>query len=176
MLDEKILENAIKGDKKAFKYIYEKLFDSLWYFIYSRIKDKEVANDIISDSFVSLFENIKSVKYPKAVKNYLYKIAINKLNSHYKKPKDVPFDEAYIQIEVKTKSSSNSKQFNLEEILRKLPEKYQNVLRLRFLSNLSIKEVSEITGSSIDNVKVMQFRAIKQAKSIAKQIYNINIL
>lgn len=173
MLSEKTLKKAISGNKKAFRKIYDELFEGVWAYVQSRIQNREVTNDIVSDSFLSLYENIENIKYPKAVKNYLYKIARSKLTSYYSKEKPLSYnDEIKVNI-LNTENKKEKKKIHVEKILSKLPENYREVLRLRFLSNLKIKEVAEIMDKTENNIKVMQHRAIKKANKLVKKDYNL---
>jgi len=168
----KTLKKAIKGDKKAFEKIYNEYFDLLWRYIFSRVREREVASDIVSDSFIVLYENIKNIKHPKALKSYLFKIAKNKLIKYYKREKTIPLSEFTLD-RLKIRKNKKNKNDNhlsikLEKVLGKLPDHYAEVLRLRFLSGLKIKEVAEIMGKTPGNIKVLQHRAIKKSKNILK--------
>jgi RNA polymerase sigma-70 factor (ECF subfamily) len=179
MISEDILKKAISGDKKSFETIYNEYFNLIWLYIFSRIKDREQASDIVSDSFISLYENIKFIKFPKAVKSYLFKIVKNKLIKYYSREKTVSltdFDLDRLNINNITNSISkdSSKSFlKIEAILAKLPKVYEEVLRLRFLSGLKIKEAAEVLNKSENNIKVIQNRAIKKARCIVFILYKI---
>lgn len=175
-MKEDILKKLIKGDRAAFAKFYNEHFDALWRYTYSRIKCKETSSDIISDSFISLYENIKNIKHHKAIKSYLYRIVRNKMIKYYKRQKTVTLDESKLdRIELSDKSDesiSDGKRrkklsIQLEKILTRLPKNYEEVLRLRFLADLKIKEVAKILDKSENNVKVIQNRAIKKAKEYA---------
>jgi len=179
MISEDILKKAILGDNKSFEIIYNEYFKLIWLYVLSRIKDREQASDIVSDSFISLYENIKFVKYPKAVKSYLFRIVKNKLIKYYSREKTIPlsdFDLDRINLGNTSRKSSNKSNkliLKMENILRRLPKIYEEVLRLRFLSGLKIKEAAEILNKSENNIKVIQNRAIKKAKVIVYKLYKI---
>jgi RNA polymerase sigma-70 factor (ECF subfamily) len=176
-MNEKILKKALTGDKKAFGQLYNEYFDPLWRYVYSRIKNKEITSDIVSESFIALYENIKSIKYSKATKSYLYKIAKNKLIKFYSEEKTIllsEFSEDRIEIKKNTKRKISEKLIiKLEEILKKIPGNYEEVLRLRFLAGLKIREVAEILNKSEGNIKVLQNRAIKKAQALVNNNYKL---
>ena len=176
-MDEKLLKKVISGDKKAFSMLYQILFDALWAYVYSRIKNKDITSDIVSDSFISFYENAKNIKYTRAVKSYLYRIAKNKMIKYYKREKTLllsEFDLDRVIVEDRSEKKPPAKLIlRLEKVLSKLPANYEDVLRLRFLSELKIKEVAELLGKSENNVKVTQNRAIKKAKKLVFNLYNI---
>lgn len=189
-MDEKTLAKALSGDKKAFSLVYQHYFDDLWRWVYSRIKNKDITSDIISDSFIALYENITNIKHPKALKSYLYKITKNKMIAFYRSEKPInlsAFDLDRLQVsgnQVAGNSDNNnskvvleetSKNFEvkLEDILKKLPEAYEEVLRMRFIAGMKIREVAEILGKNEGNIKVIQNRAIKKSKELVFKLYNI---
>jgi len=179
MISEDILKKAISGDKKSFETIYNEYLNLLWLYVFSRIKDREQSSDIVSDSFISLYENIKFIKYPKAVKSYLFKITKNKLIKYYSRTKTVPLTDFLldrIAVEDSTddnKGKTNKFEIKLEEVLKNLPEIYEEVLRLRFIAGLKIKEVAKILNKSENNIKVIQNRAIKKSRDLVYKLYKI---
>jgi RNA polymerase sigma-70 factor, ECF subfamily len=60
----------------------------------------------------------------------------------------------------------------VDKLLEALPERYQEVLRCRFLFNLSIRETAATMGVSEANAKILQFRAIKYASNLANSVSN----
>lgn len=182
-MDEKTLKKALKGDRNGFEQVYREYFDGLWRYVFSRIRNREIASDIVSDSFIALFENIKNIKYPKALKSYLYKIAKNRMIKFYseEKPRSITdfeldrltFDKSEVEKESNHEHQNTGSKIKLEEVLKNLPENYSEVLRLRFLSGLKVKEVAEILEESEGNVKVLQNRAIKRSKEIIFSLYNL---
>ncbi|MDD3647274.1 MAG: RNA polymerase sigma factor [Candidatus Dojkabacteria bacterium] len=206
-MNEEVLKKALSGDKKAFSQVYSCYFDDLWRWVYSRIKNKDITSDIISDSFIALYENIRNIRHPKALKSYLYKITKNRMIKFYAEEKPVSlsvFDLDRLEVSDSEIVEQNSnevegqisreadKQRNreldnqvnndeyegtnfvrLEEVLKSLPEIYEEVLRLRFIAGMKIKEVAEILGKTENNVKVIQNRAIRKSKQLVFKLYNI---
>ena len=167
-MDKKTLESAMAGDKKAFSKVYKEYFDGLWRYIYSRTKNKEVASDIVSESFIALYENIKNIRYARAIKSYLYRIAKNKMTKFFFEERSLSLSEFDLdRVEIKDREYTKRAEglvVRLEEVLSRLPKRYEDVLRLRFLAGLKIREVAEVLGVSEGNVKVLQNRAIKKAQ------------
>jgi RNA polymerase sigma-70 factor (ECF subfamily) len=169
--------------EKSLRDIYTLHFKSLWAFVYSRLRQKEVAEDIVADSFVALSVNFENIKDKNAIKSYLFRICINKMNQHYAREKTVNVSPAYLDHVAGVNSHRQSEDRKpqeerdnfdrelqslktVESILDQLPEKYEKVLRLRFLSGLKLKEVAEILDITVNNVKVIQHRALKKAKEL----------
>lgn len=175
-MNVKVLKNVLKGDKDAFAKLYDEFFTPLWRYVYARTSSRSVTSDIVSDSFTSLYENRKSIKYAKAVKNYLYKIARNKIFQYYKREKTIQLSEFETDRLEKPERSKkeNSKEVlkNVEKVLKNLPENYSEVLRLRFISGLKIREVAELLDKTESNIKVIQHRAVKKAQKLFSDEFN----
>ena len=181
-MNEGTLKKALTGDKKAFSQVYNQYFDSIWAYVYSRLRDKDVTSDILSESFIALYENVKNIKHHKAIKSYLYRIVKNKMIVYYKRERTVSLDEFNldrIEFNSQAEDSKSEKQkknklyIQLEKILLKLPKNYEEVLRLRFLAGLKIREVAEILNKTENNIKVMQNRAIKKAQEYVEIDLNL---
>ncbi|MBU0975381.1 MAG: RNA polymerase sigma factor [Patescibacteria group bacterium] len=174
-MNEAVLKKALSGDKKAFSQVYSYYFDDLWRWVYSRIKNKDITSDIISDSFIALYENIRNIKHPKALKSYLYKITKNRMIKFYAEEKPVnlsALDLDRIQIgnqlannqEIEDEKTDDNRRLEvkLEEVLSKLPKMYEEVLRLRFIAGMKIREVAEVLDKTEGNVsklfKIERFR------------------
>lgn len=165
---------AKNGDKQAIEGLYTMHFDWLYRFIRAKVDSNEAAEDICADAFVQAFENIAKFRAESTFKTWLYSIARNELKSWYKSRSR----KAPLEFEVKAKEDEYD-EVKMEEneklvgvILDELKDNYREVLELRFISNLTIKETAETLGITENNVKVIQNRAIKQAQ---KKVEALNL-
>jgi len=113
------------------------------------------------------FKNMHQFEGRSSFTTWVYAIARNVLMDFLRdKYKMIFSNEELTDGEVKTESSSiqERKQRKVENLLAQLPDKYSQVLRLRFLQNLSITETAQVLGISENNVKVCQLRALQKAK------------
>ena len=168
------LQAAIAGDKQSFWKLYEVWFDEVWAYVYSRLGDREEAKDLVSEAFITLYKHITNISHPKAVKSYLFRIVKSDMSKRFAKKEPIAYSEEWIDVAVveeePSESNNNTKKINVEKMLKELPDSYQEVLRLRFLSGLKIREVAEVMGKTEQNVKVLQHRAIKKAREITKGV------
>jgi RNA polymerase sigma-70 factor (ECF subfamily) len=168
-------ENKLKEMKntaKEYKKIYLKNFEGLWRYVLSRVRNKEVAEDIVSESFIALFDNLKNIVHKEAIRAYLYRIAQNKIVDSYRNKKEISMNSDYFDNisemkNEKSKTNIGSLEAKTERVLCALPQSYQEVLRLRYLSGLKLSEVATLLNKSLGNIKVIQNRALKKAKQIA---------
>lgn len=168
------MEPVRKVDKKALEKLYSENFSKLYIYVRHKVDTDERAEDICSESFVKAFEKIDSFKGKSSFKTWLYTISRNLIFDWYRvKGKETSLDEERLgfnprEEKIFKKSNKAGKLVNM--ILSNLKENYQEVLELRFLTSLSIKETAKVMGVTVNNVKVLQNRALKKAQKIALNI------
>jgi len=159
-----------------FSEFYQKYFDKVFNYIYKRILDYEKSLDIIQESFLKLFlsfEKIKS-KDEKVLKVYIYKVSASCITDYKRKLKIKP--EANIEnIEFENGYEENFESFEKVKlaisILEKLPGKYSEVLRLKFVEELENDEIAEILKVKESSVRSLIKRGIEKARSILSISY-----
>ena len=154
--------------------IYRIYFDDLYRFLLYLCKNKEVAQDICSESFIRAMKNIENIEDDK-VKSYLFQIGKNTYYNYYKKNKRIlltdsieDFDLALESFEkdlVKKESLSR-----LEIAINKLDTPYKDVVKLR-LNDLSFKEIGEIYKKDQNWSSVVFYRAKEKLKNLMED-YN----
>lgn len=180
-VEEKLLLYKVKkNDKQAFIKAYDLYIDQLYRFVYFKIGSREEAEDLCSAVFLKTWNYIlsNSLKDEKTLKALLYKIARNLIIDHYRKNKardNVSLDgdsgiefadekqDAVRDLELKTDL------LVLETKLPELKDEYREAIILRFVNELSIKEISEILGKPKGNVRVLIFRAVAALRELLSQ-------
>ncbi|MCB0749058.1 MAG: RNA polymerase sigma factor [Ignavibacteriae bacterium] len=164
-MDEKdLIKKAKNGDSYALEQLYEVNFNSLYRFIRFKVNTNEDAEDICSESFIRAFSNIKKFREKSSFKTYVYTIAKNLIIDYYKETnKTLPLNDDVVSDDNNLgKSKSVTKE--IKEIFSKLDKKESEILELRYLTNLSVKETAIVLNLSESNVKVIAHRAIEKAK------------
>lgn len=142
--------------------------DDLYRFVYSKTYNKHLTEDVVSDTFYTLLDVIDSYDESKSkVRTFLFGIALNKLRQKWssKKYRHVPIDEDILEhtpsISKKRDSSLVKKVYGA---LNALPEKYRQVITLRFTMYKSIKDTAKELGTTVTNVTTIQNRALKKLR------------
>lgn len=136
--------------KAEFANIYEEFFPGLYRYIFHRVNDSVVAEDLISQVFLKALKNLKKYDETKGkISTWLYTITSNTLIDHYRK------DELFEDIDEYEESIEDNQDLN-EEIdfetdysrviiaLQKLPARTQEIITLRIFEELSFVEISKI--------------------------------
>lgn len=166
-----------KKDLQEFDYLYRKYYPIMNNFIFHRVNDEAVRNEIVSNVFfkamkrLSLFRFLDSRKC--SFSSWLYRIAVNEVNQFYRNVKR----ENKIRDSVKWNTvDGDDIQFNYEIVQRKIAAfkiDEQNLITLRFFEKLSYKEIAEIYNKKEGTIKVQMHRLLRKLRmNIEKEIEN----
>ncbi len=153
---------------------YREHLDLIYRYIYSKVGNREEAEDLTSQIFLKVVSGIDYERSRQSIQKWLYLIArttiANYWRVHYRLPLS-SLDELVDAdwegpAEEEPTAPSGSAAERVQRILQALPEQYQEVLKCRFLLNLSIKATALRMGISVANAKVLQFRALKRAADV----------
>lgn len=154
--------------------VYRIYFDDLYRFLLYLCKNKEIAQDICSESFIRAMKNIENISDSK-VKSYLFQIGKNTYYNYYKKNNRIlltenieDFDLALESFEKDLLDKENLN--NLERAIENLENPYKDVVKLR-LNDLSFKEIGEIYKKDQNWACVVFYRAKEKLKSLMEDDY-----
>jgi RNA polymerase sigma factor (sigma-70 family) len=140
--------------------IYKKYFKDVYFFIYSISKDRHIAEDMTSETFLKAMKSIDDFKGNCDIKVWLFQIAKNSYYSYLRKNKDllnldiISDKDESTDVEKAILSSEASKE--IQRIIHKLPEPYREIFTLRFFGELSFKEIGDLFGKT-DNWACVTF-------------------
>lgn len=156
--------------EREFLSAYDDYSRAIYRHIYFRVSNKELADDLTSETFLKSWNYIAEGKTIKTIKSFLYKTANNLIIDYYRQKykESLPLDET-IEISEQSESLSEKleKKISMEAVmenLNKLPKDYIQILIYRYVDELSIPEIKELTGKSATNIYVMIHRALKEMK------------
>ena len=119
---------------------------------YSYARNQEDALDIVQNAVCKALESYKNIRNADAVKTWFYRILINPQK-----------EEAYYE-------KSYEQQDDIKEELDRLEEDIQTIIRLRFFEELSLNEISEITGLNLNTVKTKLYRGLKLLRENIQEV------
>lgn len=172
-IDELVL-NAQEGDKDAFGEIYDCYFDPIYRYVFFRVNNEE-ADDIVETVFIKAWVNLpKYEKRDVSFGAWLFRIAHNAVIDHRRKHRSIlPIDPQIEDNSAKAAPKQQTQKSMMAEKLRaeikNLKEPYRQVVTLKFLTGLSNSEIAEILGEREGNVRVIQFRALKELKRLLSE-------
>lgn len=162
----------MKNKQEEFGRIYDHYVDKIYRFVYVKVNSREVAEDLTSDSFLRCWQVYKNDQNGiNNIQAFLYQIARNLVTDHYRikgRTQTISTDDHVVSdprhnIEETTKNKSDIDQVRI--VLAGLNNKdYQDAVILRYVEDLSVSEIAEITGKTEENVRVLLHRALKSVK------------
>lgn len=161
------MEKCVSGDLSKFWMIYDRYIDKIYKFVYLKTSDREVAEDIVSDVFMSAINNINSfsLESGSSVSSWLYRIANNKVIDFYRANKQNLDICEYLDYSLDNDISQDIDNKNkLEEVLSFLDtikSEHKQIVLYRIWYDLSYKEISDLTWVSLDNCKKIVSRTLK---------------
>lgn len=158
--------------KSYFHSIYEEYADILFRYAYFKLSDREKAKDIVQDTFVRFWEFIAADGVVEKVKPFLYRIATNAIIDQYRKHKDLSldglaeggFDPADHEGHKKMLHSADGAL--ALELLNKIDSEDREIMLMRYVEGLSVKEIAEIVGDRENTISVKIHRALKDLQDL----------
>jgi RNA polymerase sigma-70 factor (ECF subfamily) len=180
--DALLVKNYIDGDENALSILIKKHQSKIYGFIYSKMPDRDVADDIFQDTFIKVIKTLKSNSYNEEGKflPWVMRIAHNLIVDHYRKNKKMPMlreTEEFSIFSILSDTSLNVEgriitdaiEKDLQKIIQELPSDQKDVLEMRIYQDLSFNEIAELTGVSINTaLGRMRYALMNMRKIIEK--------
>ena len=161
--DALLVKNYVAGDENALASLIKRHQSKIFGFIYSKVGDRDVSDDIFQDTFIKVIKTLKSNSYNEEGKflPWVMRIAHNLIVDHFRKNKKMPMfreTEEFSIFSIMTDNNPNIEsqmitsqvENDLQKLIEELPNDQKEVLVMRMYQDLSFKEISELTGVSIN--------------------------
>ncbi len=158
--DKKLTEDFIKA--------YDDLSQVLFRRFYFKLSHWERSKDLVQETFTRAWQYMEKGKEITNLKSFIYKVANNLIIDEYRRKKSVSLDvlaEAGFEVattEGPEKILLEAETANLLKMVKKLPDKYREVIVLRYVEGLSPKKIGELVGQTENTVSVRINRGIKK--------------
>jgi len=172
--EQSVVRRAQQKDKDAFAELYEAYFDKIYRYIVLKIGDRTEAEDMTQQVFLKALKSLPDYKWKDVpFSAWLYRIAHNQVVDHYRKsgrqqscelteeitpddPEGNPEHQTELKIDIQS----------LVKATRQLTRAQQEVIALRFSSDLPVAEVARLMGRSEGAVKALQHSAVVALRKI----------
>lgn len=167
-MDHTYISRVLAGDVNEFQYLVDKYKDVMLAAAFRICKNQTAAEDVLQESFLKAYKNLKSFRGDAKFSTWLYKIVVNEaLQKQRKQDKHQPeISEGEIEggdINSSLDSLKIDEQSKyIDFAMKKLNSREALVLQLFYLDELSLKEVADIMEVKSEHVKVLLYRARKQ--------------
>ncbi len=166
---------------QEFQSFYQENLGLIYRYIYSKVGNREEAEDLTSQIFIKAVRSVDLERGPHSMQKWLFQVARTTIADYWRSYYRISISslEELLDagwegpIEEDAVDTSTTPMERVQRILQALPEHYREVLTCRFLLNLSIKETALRLGLTESNVKVLQFRALKRAADVEPVVKGI---
>ena len=180
--DSVLVSNYIRGCEASLEILIKKHKQRLYSFIFSKIQDRDITEDIFQDTFIKVIRTLKRGNYNEQGKflPWVMRISHNLIIDHFRKSNRMRLfkntDEFDIFSVISDGNLNAEKQLikeqvlsDVKELVKELPQEQREVLEMRIYKDMSFKEISENTGVSINTaLGRMRYALINLRKIIEK--------
>ena len=180
--DSTLVKNYIQGDENSLEILIHRHKSKIYNFIFSKVLDRDTAEDIFQETFIKVIRTLKNGSYNEEGKflSWVMRISHNLIIDFFRKsnrmPKFQPSDDYDIFQFIKDAVPSvENKLINqqvvddLKKLILQLPNDQKEVINMRIYRDMSFKEISDITGVSINTaLGRMRYAIINLRKIVEK--------
>ncbi len=180
--DAVLVSNYINGNEKALEVLILRHKQRIYGYIYSKVLDKDVTEDVFQDTFIKVINTLKGGKYNEEGKflPWVLRIAHNLCIDFFRKNNRVPkfknTDEFDI-FSVLSDASENAETAlineqiyaDIKKLVIELPKNQREVLEMRLFKDMSFKEISESTDVSINTALGRMRYALINLRKLVKE-------
>jgi RNA polymerase sigma-70 factor (ECF subfamily) len=161
--DALLVKDYVAGDESALATLIRRHESKIYGFIYSKIPDRDVSNDVFQDTFIKVIKTLKTSSYNEEGKflPWVMRIAHNLIIDHFRKAKKMPLfretEEFSIfsimsddSLTIENQIIADQVEVDIRRLIEGLPADQKEVLIMRMYHDISFKEISELTGVSIN--------------------------
>lgn len=171
--EDNLIRKAKKGETEPFGQLYDHYIAPIYRFILVKVTNREEAEDLTHEVFLSAWQNLKSYKHRGfPFSSWLYQIARNKVIDHYRTKKSHTsienMDEDSLKVVGVAEMNLNTT-LEIEQVkkaIAQLSPEQQDVIILKFTEDLSNKEIADTLGKTEGAVRLLQHRAVNNLKAL----------
>jgi RNA polymerase sigma-70 factor (ECF subfamily) len=159
-----------------FLEIHDQFYERVRKFILSSVRDESAADDLVQQAFMKIQENLSGVRDASKVSSWVFRIAHNLCQDHFRTRKRSPsheeIHEGLVNLQetpLQKKAEQGEMSQCVQEQLNLLPESLRSVLIFSDIMEFSQQEIADILGLTVENVKVRLHRARKKFKAILEK-------
>ncbi|MGB0366567.1 MAG: sigma-70 family RNA polymerase sigma factor [Flavobacteriaceae bacterium] len=180
--DATLVQDYINGNERALEMLIKRHKLKIYNFIYSKVFDRDTAEDIFQETFIKVIKTLKRGVYNEEGKflPWIMRIAHNLVIDFFRKNNRIPtFDNSdefdIFQLIGDGNPSAEKVMINeqvvedLQNIIVQLPEDQRDVLNMRLYKDMSFKEIAESTGVSINTALGRMRYAIINLRKIIEE-------
>ena len=159
--------------------IYRAYAPDLQRYIYSKVGEPFLAEDLTSTVFLKALRWLKEEQSKESVRGWLYATARTTIADYkqiqgQREIRSLVDLEEQLSFQLESEESTQQQTENrVQHLMNLLPDREREILRLRFLQGYSAAEIAEVLGTNANHIRVLQLRALRRAAQLDRQERNV---
>jgi RNA polymerase sigma-70 factor (ECF subfamily) len=174
MKNNELILNYLAGDISAFNVLVRKNQDELYNFLVKYTGDREVARDIMQQTFILVYKKLKKLQEIEKFKSWLYTIAVNQCKNYFRKKREINFSEISSKQdfdfdpgdEHKFSANNHSSNVIIKKALQAIPKEQRVVVIMKQYHNLKFTEIASILNEPVNTVKARLYYGLTALKNV----------
>jgi RNA polymerase sigma-70 factor (ECF subfamily) len=173
---QQLIQLAKQGDEEAFNQLYQLYLTPIYRYLYLRLKHKQQAEDLTQAVFVKIYQSLDKITDFSKPLAYFFTIARNTLIDYYRTHKAINLDDEKVLLNIPDSKvgphARAEKQDDIKALTRLiglLSPDQQEIIILKFINDLTNKEIAALINKSEEAIRQLQSRAIKSLKNMLKE-------
>ncbi|MBP6557428.1 MAG: sigma-70 family RNA polymerase sigma factor [Flavobacterium sp.] len=181
--DAVLVDKYVAGDENALAILINRHQSKIYGYIYSKVLDRDVTEDIFQETFFKVIHTLKSRKYYNEEGKFLswvLRIASNLIIDKFRSDKKMPLNRDTDDFSVFSKITDdtlnvelrlikNQVEIDIKSIIEKLPHDQKEVIMMRYFSDMSFKEIADFTGVSVNTTLGRMRYAITNLRKVIEK-------
>lgn len=173
MIEENKRILRAKKDPKEFDYLYRKYFPMINNFVFHRVDDEAVRQEIVSNVFYKAMNKLTLFKILDARRctfsSWLFRIAVNEINQYYREVKKRRKLGDVLQWEGLPAPEEPLDFSAVKAVMTRLSQDEQNLLALRYFEKMKIKDIAQVMQKKESAIKVRLHRTLKKMRTMLEK-------
>lgn len=181
--DAILVDKYVAGDENALAVLINRHQSKIYGYIYSKVSDRDITEDIFQETFFKVIHTLKSKKYYNEEGKFLswvLRIASNLIIDKFRNDKKMPLnrdtDDLLIfsritddSLNIERKLIKNQVEIDIKAIIEKLPHDQKEVIMMRYFLDMSFKDIADFTGVSVNTTLGRMRYAITNLRKVIEK-------
>ncbi len=160
-----LIRKAKRGDVKAFSELYARIYQELYKFALYTMKHRQDAEDVVSETVIIAYENIKKLKKEESFRSWIFTILMNQCRKHFKQQEKT--EELKEGMESERVTSEDNQ--DLYQAFQTLENEERIILSCSILEGYSSEEIGDMLEMNSATVRSKKSRALEKLRKILKR-------
>lgn len=156
----KLIHKAKRGDIKAFSELYAQLYQELYKFALYTMKHRQDAEDVVSETVIAAYENIKKLKKEESFRSWIFTILMNQCKKHFKQNSETE----ELKDEITAEEVSQEENYDLLQAFQTLDGEERMILSCSILEGYSSEEIGRMLAMNPATVRSKKSRALEKLR------------